>query len=155
LADTSDGPHVPAVGSPSKAEFLLEEHVGFLLRKAHQRQAAIFVEAAAEVGLTPTQFAALWKTVELGRVTQNHLGRLVAMDPATIQGVVRRLTVRGLIARTHDPMDRRMAVLAPTEAGLALIRDAVACAQRAHDAALAPLSHEERRMFLTLLQKMV
>lgn len=137
------------------ADFLLEQHVGFLLRKAHQRHAAIFLEAASEVGLTPTQFAALRKTVELGRVTQNHLGRLVAMDPATIQGVVRRLTTRGLIARTHDPMDRRMAVLAPTEAGLALIGDAVASAQRAHNAALAPLSHEERRMFLTLLQKMV
>ena len=64
------------------------------------------------MGLTPTQFAALSKTVALGKVTQNHLGRLVAMDPATIQGVVRRLTARGLLVRTRDPMDRRTAVLA-------------------------------------------
>jgi DNA-binding MarR family transcriptional regulator len=124
------------------------------LRKAHQRHGAIFLEAAFRTGLTPTQFAALCKAVELGRVTQNHLGRLVAMDPATIQGVVRRLTLRGLLARTHDPMDRRTAGLAPTEAGLALIGDAVASAKRAHEAALAPLSHEEQGVFLTLLQKM-
>jgi DNA-binding MarR family transcriptional regulator len=135
--------------------FLLEGHVGFLLRKAHQRHAAIFQESASKAGLTPTQFAALCKTVELGKVTQNHLGRLVAMDPATIQGVVRRLTARGLIARTHDPMDRRTAVLAPTETGLALIDDAVACARRAHDTALAPLSHDEQQAFLALLHKMV
>lgn len=137
------------------AGFLLEEHVGFLLRKAHQRCAAVFLDTASDSGLTPTQFAALCKTVARGRVTQNQLGRLVAMDPATIQGVVRRLTARGLIARTHDPMDRRTAVLAPTEAGLALIGAAVASARRAHAAALAPLSTEEQRMFLSLLQKMV
>jgi DNA-binding MarR family transcriptional regulator len=137
------------------SEFLLEGHVGFLLRKAHQRHASIFLEKACKAGLTPTQFAALCKMVELGRVTQNHLGRLVAMDPATIQGVVRRLTARGLIARTNDPMDRRTAVLAPTDAGLALIGGAVACARRAHEAALAPLSPKEQRVFLALLNKMV
>ena len=100
------------------------------MHAAHQRHAAIFLEASSKAGLTPTQFAALCKTAELGTVTQNLLGRLVAMDPATIQGVVRRLTARGLIARTHDPMDRRTAVLAATEAGLALIGDAVASAHR-------------------------
>jgi len=146
---------VPETLLSAAEPFTLEAHIGFLLRRAHQRHAAIFLDAATEVGLTPTQFAALAKTVELGRVTQNLLGRLVAMDPATIQGVVRRLTARGLIARTHDPMDRRTAVLAPTEAGLALVGAAVACARRAHDTALAPLSDEERRTLIALLQKMV
>jgi DNA-binding MarR family transcriptional regulator len=139
----------------SEAAFLLENHVGFLLRKAHQRHAAIFLEAAAEHGLTPTQFAALNKTVELGKVTQNLLGRLVAMDPATIQGVVRRLTIRGLIARTEDPMDKRTAVLTATEAGVALVAHAVATARKSHAAALSPLSADEQATFLTLLQKMV
>lgn len=134
--------------------FALEDHVGFLLRKAHQRQAALFVEASRDHALTPTQFAALVKVVECGKVTQNHLGRKVAMDPATIQGVIKRLTARGLVQRTHDPMDRRTAVLAPTEEGLALIGSAVACAQRAHATALSPLSAEEQGVFLTLLRKM-
>ena len=112
------------------------------------------MEVAGDHALTPTQFAALSKVVELGRVTQNHLGRQVAMDPATIQGVIKRLTVRGLIERTHDPMDRRTAVLAPTEAAHALIATAVACAQRAHAKALSPLSPEEQTAFLALLRKM-
>jgi DNA-binding MarR family transcriptional regulator len=134
--------------------FPLENHVGFLLRKAHQRHAAIFLEEMADQGLTPMQFAALSKVAELGRATQNHLGRLVAMDPATIQGVVRRLTLRGLVVRTHDPMDRRTAVLAPTEEGLALIASVAERARRTHDSALSPLSNEEQAAFLTLLRKM-
>ena len=139
---------------PSCGGFLLEQHVGFLLRRAHQRHVALFLEVAGERGLTPTQFAALFKAVELGRVTQNLLGRLVAMDPATIQGVVRRLTARGLLRRADDPMDRRTAVLTPTEAGIALIDQAVACAQRSHDAALAPLSVDERAQLVALLRKL-
>ncbi len=151
----SDRPQVAPNGVPPPNGFLLEDHVGFLLRKAHQRHAAIFLVCSAQVGLTPTQFAALCKTVELGRVTQNLLGRLIAMDPATIQGVVRRLTARGLIVRSDDPLDRRTAVLAATEAGLALIGEAVASAQRSHSTALAPLSAEEQRVFLALLHRLV
>ena len=45
--------------------------------------------------LTPTQWAALAKLRELGDCSQNHLGRLTAMDAATIKEVVDRLTVRG------------------------------------------------------------
>jgi MarR family transcriptional regulator, lower aerobic nicotinate degradation pathway regulator len=120
--------------------FSLEGHIGFLLRKAHQRHVAIFVEATAETGLTPTQFAALQKLDEVGTATQNLLGRLVAMD--------------GLIARTTDPMDRRTAVLTPTDAGRSLVLTTVACARRAHEAALSPLTPDERTLLLSLLRKM-
>ena len=138
----------------TSSDFALEDHIGFLLRKAYQRHASLFLEAACDHALTPTQFAALNKIVALGRVTQNHLGRQVAMDPATIQGVIKRLTLRGLVVRTDDPMDRRTAVLAPTEAAHELIATAVACAQRAHAAALSPLSADEQKVFLTLLRRM-
>ena len=114
----------------------------------------LFTAGMAHAELTPTQFTALLKTVELGRITQNHLGRLAAMDPATIQGVVRRLIARGLMRRGPDKMDRRTAVLEPTEAGVALIASVVACARRSHEAALAPLSPEERDQVLPLLRKM-
>jgi DNA-binding MarR family transcriptional regulator len=136
------------------AGFVVEDHVGFLLRRAHQRQVALFTAGMARAELTPTQFTALWKTVELGRITQNHLGRLAAMDPATIQGVARRLMARGLMQRSPDTMDRRTAVLEPTDAGVALITRVVACARRAHEAAMSPLSPEERVQFLALLRRM-
>lgn len=136
------------------AEFVVEDHIGYLLRRAHQRHVALFTAAMAHVELTPTQFTALLKTVQLGRTTQNLLGRHAAMDPATIQGVVQRLIARGLVQRSRDPMDRRTAVLEPTEAGVALIAEVVACARQAHDAALSPLTPEERQKLLPLLRKM-
>jgi MarR family transcriptional regulator, lower aerobic nicotinate degradation pathway regulator len=136
------------------AGFIVEDHIGFLLRRAHQRHVALFTGAMAPAELTPTQFTALFKAVERGRITQNHLGRLAAMDPATIQGVVRRLVARGLMQTGPDKMDRRTAVLQPTEAGVALIARVVAWARQAHESALAPLSPEERAQVATLLRKM-
>jgi DNA-binding MarR family transcriptional regulator len=135
--------------------YAVETQVGFLLRRAHQRHAAIFLEAMAAQDLTPTQFTALIKVVEHGHVTQNLLGRMVATDPATIQGVVRRLTARGLIRRQKDPMDRRTAVLVPTEAGLEAARRAVGVARDITEATLLPLAGEERRIFLALLRRLV
>ena len=91
------------------AGFKVEDHVGFLLRRAHQRHVALFTAAVAHAELTPTQFTALLKTAQLGRITQNHLGRLAAMDPATIQGVVAaadRPWVDTPRARSDGPKDR-------------------------------------------------
>ncbi len=137
--------------------YTVESQIGFLLRRAYQRQTAIWqgcmAEGIGEKELTPRQFSALVKVVQFGRVTQNQLGRTVAMDPATIQGVVRRLVARGLLARALDPMDRRTAVLSPTEAGIALARRGVAHARRATRQTLAPLSADDRRMLLALLAR--
>jgi MarR family transcriptional regulator, lower aerobic nicotinate degradation pathway regulator len=143
--------------APTAAEldgYVVEDQVGFLMRRANQRHTAIFADGMAAVELTPTQFTALVKIVELGRVTQNHLGRLAAMDPATIQGVVRRLMDRDLVTRTADPLDRRTIVLAPTQAGLALAAQAVVAGRKITEATLADLSVAERRQLLSLLRKL-
>ncbi len=134
--------------------YVVEDQVGLMLRRAHQRHTAIFQEGMAEAGLTPTQFTALIKTVELGTVTQNHLGRLAAMDPATVQGVVRRLVARGLVRRLDDPQDRRLSILQATPAGRALAQSAVAAARRITEATLEPLDEAERRLLLSILRKM-
>lgn len=134
--------------------YALEEQVGHLLRRAHQRHAAIFQDGIGPAALTPMQWAALVTLVREGRASQNHLGRRTAMDPATIQGVVRRLRARGLITRSSDPADRRASVLAPTPAGIALVEATLPAAIAISEATLAPLDPSERRVFLSLLQRM-
>lgn len=139
---------------PPLGEYAVESQAGHLLRRAHQRHTALFQDAMAGFELTPTQFTALVKIVELGRVTQNHLGRLAAMDPATIQGVVRRLVARGLASTAADPLDRRTVVLTATSEGCALAATAVPVAKKITVATLAPLNEREQRLFLTLIIKL-
>jgi DNA-binding MarR family transcriptional regulator len=69
-----------------------------------------------------------------------------------VQGVVRRLIERGLIARSPDPSGRRASILTPSREGLALARRAVAAARAIIAATLEPL---EQRQFLSLLVKLV
>ena len=83
--------HTPA----GRGQYVLDDQVGFLMRVAMQRHTAIFMSRMIE-GLTQTQFAALAKLYEVGPCSQNHLGRLIYLDAATIKGVVDRLRVRGL-----------------------------------------------------------
>src|SRR5882762_2867235 len=91
---------------PQRPSYVLEEQIGFILRQVWQRHATIF---AREIGinLTPTQWAALAKLTETGPCSQNQLGRLTAMDVATIKGVIDRLTARGLTETSADPEDGR------------------------------------------------
>lgn len=135
--------------------YSLDESVGHLLRRAHQRHASLFQDRGAVGGLTSTQFATLLKLGELSRATQNALGRAVALDPATIQGVVGRLRDRGLVDVARDPLDRRTVVLSLAPAGEAVLAEAVVQGRRANEQLLTPLTGEERRTLIRLLRRLL
>src|SRR6476469_4039472 len=99
-----------------QGRYLLDEQVGFVMRVAMQRHTSIFTARMIE-GLTQTQFAALAKLFEVGGCSQNHLGRLIYLDAATIKGVVDRLGARGFVTALNDPKDRRRRAVALTERG--------------------------------------
>jgi len=104
--------------------------------------------------LTPTQWAALARLKERGPCSQNLLGRLTAMDAATIKGVVNRLVSRGLAETRSDPQDSRRLTIALTNAGRAIIEQAIPAAQVITEATLAPLSTSEKRALGKLLGKL-
>jgi DNA-binding MarR family transcriptional regulator len=131
---------------------VLDEQVGFLMRVAMQRHTAIFMSRMVEQ-LTQTQFAALAKLHEVGPCSQNHLGRLIYLDAATIKGVVDRLSVRGVVTALSDPKDRRRAV-ALTEEGRRVTEAAMKVAARITAETLTPLTAAEQRTIATLLKKL-
>ena len=142
-------------GAPEAAPaYVLENQIGHLLRRAHQRASAIFTELIGEDHLTPRQYAALVKVQDCGSVTQNHLGRLTAMDPATIRGVVKRLRDRGLIARRVDLAHRRRIVWRLTAAGVAVVARTVPRGRRISAQTLEPLSPQEQSVLLSLLKRL-
>jgi DNA-binding MarR family transcriptional regulator len=133
--------------------YVLDDQVGFLMRVAMQRHTAIFMSRMVE-GLTQTQFAALAKLYEVGPCSQNHLGRLIYLDAATIKGVVDRLGVRGFVTALADPKDRRRRAVALTERGREVTEAAIKVAAGITAATLAPLTPDEQAEVVRLLKKL-
>lgn len=132
--------------------YRLEDQVGFHLRRAAQRHAAIFSDRMTDA-LTPTQWAALAKLAEFESLSQNLLGRETAMDAATIKGVVDRLQKRGLVATGPDPEDGRRMRVSITRNGLAAVERGAAPAAAITGETLKPLDPAERRQLLDLLKR--
>lgn len=142
-----------AMSDDKASDYRLSDQVGFNLRRANQRHIAIF--AAHVDGLTPTQFAALARLYEKGPLSQNLLGRLTAMDSATIKGVVERLRAKHLVTSGPDPDDLRLRRVELTDDGRAAFEAAQARALVAGQETLAPLDADEARAFEALLEKLV
>ena len=137
----------------AKPSYVLDEQVGFILRQVWQRHSSIF---ARDIGtnITPTQWAALSKLAETGPCSQNQLGRLTAMDVATIKGVIDRLTARGLTETSQDPEDGRRLLVSLTRAGQQVAEKAAPNALAITRETLAPLDAKERETLMALLNKL-
>ena len=135
------------------AAYVLEDQVGFLLRCAHQRASEIFNAVMGRFAVTPTQFAALAKLDDLGSVSQNQLGRLTRMDPATVSGVVGRLIARGFVRQSPDARDARLVLLALTPAGRAAVSEMRAVGAEVSRRTLEPLKPAEADALLRALAK--
>ena len=133
--------------------YRLDDQVGFILRQATQRHAAIFTSGIG-CDLTPTQWAALAKLHEAGPLSQNRLGRQTAMDAATIKGVVDRLTRRGLVTAEPDAADGRRLLVTLTAEGGDWVRRLAPYAHAITAETLAPLAPEEQRSLVSLLLRL-
>ena len=139
---------------PALTPLALDDQLAFLLRRAHQHLTSLFQQMMTVSQLTSPQYNALLRLREQGRVSQNQLGRLIDMDPATTQGVVTRLVQRGLIERVPDEVDRRRVQLTLTESGHQTMLEAMVVGQDIQEKALAEFSEEERAELLRMLAKL-
>lgn len=144
----------PTSTRPRSAAYSLDDQVGFLLRRAYQRASANLVDRVRAHDLTPPQFATLGRLHERGPLSQNRLGRLVAMEPANIRDVVQRLRKRRLVATARDAADGRRILVSLTPGGAALVARLlpveIACTAKT----LAPLAPAERKQLYRLLRRL-
>lgn len=138
--------------SNSSKPYVLDDQIGFVLRRVTQRHLALFSDALPE--LTTTQFATLAKLAELGPLSQNHLGRVTAMDAATIKGVVDRLRKQGLVETSSNLEDKRRLTVQLTAKGAQLFEETWATALQVTERTVAPLSDDERRQLMRILLKL-
>lgn len=130
-------------GTREASELLLE-----LVGRMHQH----FARVAADLGLTPPQMGVL-KNLD----DPSPMGRLASelhCDASNVTWMTDRLSERGLVERTQDPLDRRIKRLVLTDAGRKLRTD-VESRLRAGVPGLHNLSAEQRETLGRLLQKML
>jgi len=149
----------PGQGGPAEADeqtvdYRLDRQIGFVLRRAHQYASEVFQSKIGDRNLTPQQFSVLAMLLERREIAQTKLGGLVAMDPATVLGVVQRLAQRGLVAVRTDPADGRRRLVQLTRDGHELARELIAIGPTISDEILAGLNEKERRDLLRLLDRL-
>lgn len=133
--------------------YQLSDQVGYNLRRANQRHVAIFAKHVQV--LTPTQFAVLARLRECGALSQNKLGRLTAMDSATIKGVVERLRSRELVKSSADQNDQRLRLVDLTAEGRSAFDVALDQALAARAETVEQLTEDEVAVFEALLAKLI
>lgn len=132
---------------------LLEEFVGYNLKRAYMIVLADFRRALGDEGLSPRLFSALSLVVQFPNITQSGLARMLGIERSGMVAMIDELEQRGYLARSTVPGDRRVQALVPTAAGRSALDEARA-AVRAHEATLlSVLSDDEKDTLIGLLKK--
>ena len=84
-----------------------EDCIVFLLAKAYQRAHSAFKVKLAPFGITPVQHLILAALGEEEFLSPAEISERVAMDGATLSGVLDRMAEAGLIKKEGNPEDRR------------------------------------------------
>ncbi len=98
----------------------IEDCISFLAGKAAQQVARRARDKLAPHGVTPVQYAVLRALWERDGQSGAELGARLAIDSATITGVIDRLEAASLLGRRPDAGDRRVHRLSLTARGRAL-----------------------------------
>ena len=128
---------------------------GFLLRRAHQISAALFLEETAGLGNTTTQYGAMIVLRARGSLDQIGIATLVGIDRSTTALVVSKLEEAGYIERRDDEADKRRKIITLSDAGHAMLDRVAEPAQRARDRALAAFPAEDGPKFFAMLEHFV
>jgi len=102
------------VDDPSEAAGRLRLSATRLARRLRQE---------ADAGLTPSQLSALAVVEHHGPLTLGALAERERVAPPSITKIVHNLEAQGLVVRTGDPEDRRIALVAVSDAGAALVAE--------------------------------
>ncbi|MFC0386134.1 MarR family winged helix-turn-helix transcriptional regulator [Muricoccus vinaceus] len=123
-------------------------------QRAARALARRFDEALRPAGLTNQQFSLLMALNRPEPPTMGPVARLLAMDRTTLTAALKPLERRGLLRVEAHPADRRSRRLGLTEAGHALLLDALPIWKRTHadlEAGLPELDVEGLRASLRAL----
>jgi DNA-binding MarR family transcriptional regulator len=128
---------------------------GFLLRRAHQISAALFLEETASLGLTTTQYGTMVVLRARDSLDQVGIATLVGIDRSTTALVVSKLEEAGYVERRDDEIDKRRKIITLSQTGYRILDQVAEPAQRARKRVLEPFSAKDAAKFLSLLEQFV
>lgn len=107
------------------------------------------------LGIVPGQFPALLELWENDGQTQKELVKKLDVEQATLANTLTRMERDGLIVRKEHPSDARARTIHLTDKAKTIRDDAHRAADDTNNAALADLSHGERRQFIELMLRTI
>ncbi|MBC3948619.1 MarR family winged helix-turn-helix transcriptional regulator [Pseudomonas folii] len=153
MAKYSDPALEAASTQAGDSEIVLDELIGYALRRAQIQVFQHLVEQLAEHDLRPAQFSALAIIGQNDGPTQTDLARKLAIDPPQVVPMLNKLEALGLALRVRSKVDKRSYGLYLSKAGETLLKHLKQVAAQSDVAATGNLTPQERAQLLGLLQK--
>lgn len=153
-ADASPGASAVDRASPDRALHALyefTEHIAANVGSARQRERVL---AAARVPITRAGLAALRLVHRHGPLVVSDLSRRLGLDLSTVSRQLRPLEEEGLVARTTDDDDRRVAWIALTPKGRRVIDRTTKAWLEDYEHALEHWTSADRAALAELLERL-
>jgi DNA-binding MarR family transcriptional regulator len=133
------------VTAPTKTRTTIAELAAHL-RPSLLRLTRIIRNQRVDISVTLTQLSAMGSLYKRGPMSAGELATCERVQPPSMTKVLANLEERGLVRRDQHPGDRRQAIIAITDAGIALLESE----RRSRDAwlslRLAQLTPDERAL---------
>jgi MarR family transcriptional regulator, organic hydroperoxide resistance regulator len=128
------------------------DNIVFLLAKAHQRAQGVLKGHLQIHGLTPVQCLVMESLWEEEGISVGDIGRRLALDTATLAGVLDRMVAAGWLRREADTEDGRVSRVFLTERAKEAAVDLAGTIERANNGLLENFSLEEKILLKRLLR---
>jgi DNA-binding MarR family transcriptional regulator len=125
-----------------------------LLAKASQAGTRYWKKVVGDLGVTAVQAKVLAHMNNLDSINAGELGRMTALDSATLTGVLDRLEKMALISRTPTPEDRRVMSIRLSKQGKTLAGTLLERMPQANETFLASLTDAESSTLRQLLKQL-
>lgn len=119
----------------------------YLVKRLELVVRALLDDALRPLGLTALQYTALSVLDRRGGLSSAQLARRSFLRPQTMHEMVLALEERGLIAREHDPHNRRVLLASLTRRGRDLLKQCEPAVLAIEEQMLSSLSPGQREMF--------
>ena len=128
------------------------ENIVFLLAKAHQKAQGVLKGHLQGYGLTPMQCLFMESLWEEDGLSVGEIGRRIALDTATLAGILERLAAAGWVLRESDPADGRVTRVFLTEKARCAIPGLTELIERTNRELLNNFPLEEKILFKRFLR---